>query len=98
MPNKSDDHTILVLLFLATSVNDIVVKPAAKSVCNQARQKWDHGRQVDVVSALGKAHIQPGTISLTNEAEAHKDETIQTNNEPNKDEKEELKKPVSKEN
>ena len=53
---------------------------------------------MDVVSALGKAHIQPGTISLTNEAEAYKDETIQTNNAPNKDEKEELKKPVSKEN
>ena len=48
-------------LFLATSADDVVIKPVPKP---QPRSKWDHGGKTQLVSALGKANIQPGTFGM----------------------------------
>ncbi|XP_028404175.1 serine/threonine-protein kinase Nek1-like isoform X2 [Dendronephthya gigantea] len=48
----------------ATSADDIVIKPAPKLAANNARSKWDHGGKTQLVSALQKVDIQPGTLGM----------------------------------
>lgn len=71
------------------------MKPAAKVEPNQVRPQWDHACKVDVVSALEKVDIQPGTICLSTEGKLQKGEITYVDNGTTKNTKEELKKPVS---
>lgn len=49
---------------LATSADDIVIKPSPKPAASNVRSKWDHGGKTQLVSALEKADIQPGTLGM----------------------------------
>lgn len=81
-------------LFLATSADDIVIKPVPKAEPTNVRSKWDHGGKSQLVSALGKANIQQGTFGIPVGDCGSTTSADNQNNDVNK-EKQEKKKPVN---
>lgn len=80
-------------MYLATSADDVVIKPVPKADPNNARSKWDHGGKTQLVSALGKANIQQGTFGIPVGDCGSTTSADNQNNDVNK-EKQEKKKPV----
>ena len=80
-------------LFLATSADDIVIKPVPKAEPTNVRSKWDHGGKTQLVSALGKAIIQKGTFGIP-AGDCGSTTNVDNQNNDVNNEKQEKKKPV----
>ncbi|CAB4025352.1 Hypothetical predicted protein, partial [Paramuricea clavata] len=78
----------------ATSADDVVIKPVPKAEPINVRSKWNHGGKTQLVSALGKANIQPGTFGMPPSECGNSGSADVQNKEVNK-EKQEKKTPVS---
>ena len=65
----------------------------SKAEPNNVRSKWDHGGKTQLVSALGKANIQPGTFGMPAN-ECGSSENVDIQNKDVNTEKQEKKTPV----
>ena len=74
-------------------MDDIVIKPVPIAEPNNVRSKWNHGGKTQLVSALGKANIQPGTFGMPPSECGNSESADVQNKEVNK-EKQEKKTPV----
>ena len=84
---------IMNTLFLATSADDVVIKPVPKAEPTNVRSKWDHGGKTQLVSALGKANIQKGTFGIP-AGDCGSTTNLDNQNDDVNNEKQEKKKPV----